>query len=207
MADAARHGLAVTLDSVTLTPADVSIWDSAEGQVEDHMVPLEFYFAGAPATLDEQGFASALASTIEAYFQEQRRAEFRAQLNKRKDATLRRRSSGQTAAVEGGDATEESWREYVKRPAVDSKLKVHSVFEAGNRVRRVLACRVSLAPQAADELGHLCFRHIFEPEDSDAPLKKWYEDPFLSCFYPCFCIILSIFLLWAFLLLRAIFQK
>ena len=51
------------------------------------------------------------------------------------------------------------------------------VFDAGTRMRRVMGCRVSLAPEAAQELGKICFRHVFESEEEDGrPSGRPWED-------------------------------
>eukprot|EP00440_Ansanella_granifera_P021431 gb/GFBE01023265.1/.p1 GENE.gb/GFBE01023265.1/~~gb/GFBE01023265.1/.p1 ORF type:complete len:235 (+),score=66.52 gb/GFBE01023265.1/:1-705(+) len=206
MADAARHGLAVKLGGAMLEPADVSLWEE-EGAVDPTAVPLEFLFAGAPAGIDEQQLGTALSDVVHERLQEERREEFRSQLQKRQESTLRRR--GAAAADEGGDDSEEKWRGYLRKPAPEVKLTVHGVFDAGTRVRRVLGCRVSMSPQVADELGKICFRHIFETEEEEKERLgklKWYEDPFLMCFYSCFCVLATVVLLWVCMLVPAVMK-
>eukprot|EP00434_Breviolum_minutum_P042798 symbB.v1.2.038110.t1/scaffold5828.1/size23302/5 len=146
-------------------------------------VPLEFLFAGAPKDTDEQRLGDALREAVEERLQAERRAEFRSQLKQRQDSSLRRRKA---SAAEEGDAAEEGlmgvgekWRSYLQKPAQEVKLKVHAVFDAGTRMRKVLGCRVSLSPEAAQDLGKICFRHVFETEDEERERLqqlKWYED-------------------------------
>ena len=38
-------------------------------------------------------------------------------------------------------------------------------------MRKVMGCRVSLSPEAALELGKICFRHVFESEEEDG--RPW----------------------------------
>lgn len=208
MEDAARDAMSFDMDDVKLTPADVSIWEDT-GEIDASLVPLEIYFVGAPAMVDETAFALKLASTLKECLQEQSRSEFRMHLAQRQKAALRRRRTvSEAGAAEGGDSVEENWREYIHRPVAEPNLKVHSLFDAGNRVRRVLACRLSMAAPAAQQLGMLCFPNIFEPEDAPyAQAKRWHEDPFLICFYSCFCIIICVFLLWVYLLGTAITSR
>ncbi|CAK9117545.1 unnamed protein product [Durusdinium trenchii] len=191
MSDEARHSLAVRLDGILLEPADISIWD--EGP-ENGSVPLE----PSPYILSSQrGFSS----------QEEQRAEFRWQLKQRQESSLRRRKAN---AAEEGDTSEEKWRSYLQKPAAEVTLKVHSVFDAGTRMRKVLGCRVSMSPEAAHGLGKICFRHVFESEEEERERLqklKWYEDPFLSCFYGCSCVIIVVVTLWLCMLLPAVIRQ
>lgn len=202
MCDAARHSLAVRLDGATLEPADISIW--SEGP--EDAVPLEFLFAGAPSDCDEQRLGDALRTAVEERLQAEARAEFRSQLKRRQESSLRRRKSN---SAEEGDAAEEKWRSYLQKPAPEVKLKVHKVFDAGTRMRKVMGCRVSLSPEAAQELGKICFRHVFESEEEERERLqrlKWYEDPFLTCFYGCSCVLILVVVLWLCMLLPAVFR-
>eukprot|EP00435_Cladocopium_sp_Y103_P029797 s3551_g7.t1 len=202
MCDAARHSLAVQLDDTTLEPADISIWD--EGP--EDAVPLEFLFAGAPSDCDEQRLGDALRTAVEERLQAEARAEFRSQLKQRQESSLRRRKVN---AAEEGDAAEEKWRSYLQKPAPEVKLTVHKVFDAGTRMRKVLGCRVSLSPEAAQELGKICFRHVFESEEEERERLqklKWYEDPFLKCFYGCSCVLILVVVLWLCMLVPAVFR-
>eukprot|EP00932_Pfiesteria_piscicida_P014461 SRR837773.26226.p2 GENE.SRR837773.26226~~SRR837773.26226.p2 ORF type:complete len:219 (-),score=60.60 SRR837773.26226:29-595(-) len=184
--------------------ADVALWE-CNGEMDADSVPMELLYVGIPKDLDQNQFGEALKSRIYDSLQEQRRGEFKKQLSRRQDASVRRRKDD--SAPEGGDAGEERWREYLRRPAIEPRLRIHDYFEAGTRVRRVLGIRVSLATQACDELGKLCFRHIFEDDDDLDTGKKWYEDPFLGCFYSCFVIIGVVFVLWLCLLGSAIVKN
>jgi len=203
MCDAARQSLAVRLDGAVLEPADISIWDEGPGDA----VPLEFLFAGAPKDTDEQRLGDALREAVEERLQAERRAEFRSQLKQRQDSSLRRRKA---SAAEEGDSAEEKWRSYLQKPAQEVKLKVHAVFDAGTRMRKVLGCRVSLSPEAAQDLGKICFRHVFETEDEERERLqqlKWYEDPFLKCFYGCSCVLIVVVVLWLCILLPAVLRQ
>mmetsp|Transcript_9960 Transcript_9960/g.24052 ORF Transcript_9960/g.24052 Transcript_9960/m.24052 type:complete len:228 (-) Transcript_9960:225-908(-) len=201
--DATRHSLAVSLNGGVLELVDVALW---EGSDRDS-VPLEFLFTGVPSDVDEGKLASALTEKLQERLQEERRAEFRSQLKKRQESSLRRRKAGPD---EGGDGAEEQWRSYLRKPAPEVKLKVQSVFDAGTRVRKVLGCRVLVSPEAASDLGKLCFRHIFESEEEEKERLRrlqWYEDPFLVCFYSCSCVLVVVMLLWLAMLLPAILRQ
>mmetsp|Transcript_26650 Transcript_26650/g.50074 ORF Transcript_26650/g.50074 Transcript_26650/m.50074 type:complete len:225 (+) Transcript_26650:63-737(+) len=203
MSDAARHSLAVRLDDMVLEPADVALWEASD----DTAVPLEFLFTGAPAGADEQKLASALTQTLEERLQAERRDEFRRELKQRQDSALRRRKAG---PEEGGDGAEERWRSYLHKPAPNIQLKVHGVFDAGTRMRKVLGCRVLMSHEAAHDLGKICFRHVFESDEEERERLqqlKWYEDPFLMCFYGCALVLAVVVVLWLSILLPAIFRQ
>ncbi|CAE7657506.1 unnamed protein product [Symbiodinium sp. CCMP2456] len=201
--DATRHSLAVSLSGGVLELVDVALWEASD----EDSVPLEFLFTGVPSDVDEEKLALALTEKLQERLQEERRAEFRSQLKKRQESSLRRRKAG---PEEGGDGAEEQWRSYLRKPAPEVKLKVQSVFDAGTRVRKVLGCRVLVSPEAADDLGKICFRHIFESEEEEKERLRqlqWYEDPFLVCFYSCSCVLVVVMLLWLAMLLPAILRQ
>mmetsp|Transcript_35389 Transcript_35389/g.75443 ORF Transcript_35389/g.75443 Transcript_35389/m.75443 type:complete len:233 (-) Transcript_35389:125-823(-) len=205
MADSARDTLAVAVDGTTMNAADVALYEAGAPLSDPDLVCLELLYVGIPKDFEEAKFESPFKEKLTNVVQELRRSEFRRQLSRHKDATLRRRKE-QNEVTEGGDASEEKWREFLRKPPLDPRLTVTSVFEAGSRVRRVLGLRVTLSAQASDELGKLCFTHIFEDEDDIDPTKKWYEDPFLSSFYICFGIVILVFFMWFCLLASAIWK-
>ncbi|CAE7287599.1 unnamed protein product, partial [Symbiodinium pilosum] len=168
------HSLAVQLNGSILELADVALWEEGSAAAHDE-VPLEFLFTGAPDGINESQISSALTQKLADRLQEEQRVEFRSQLKKRQESSLRRRKAGPD---EGGDEAEETWRRYLHKPAPEVKLKVHSVFDAGTRVRKVLGCRVLVSPEAALELGKICFRSIFESEEEERERLRqlhWYE--------------------------------
>ncbi|CAJ1455249.1 unnamed protein product [Effrenium voratum] len=216
MSDSARHSLAVQLGDQLLEPADVALWEVAD----DDSVPLEFLFAGAN---DGDQLAEVLQRVVEDRLQDERRAEFRRHLKQRpglsaklraaslasegQESALRRRKA---SAAEEGDAKEEKWRSYLQKPAVEANFQVHAVFDAGTRMRKVLGCRVSMSAEAARDLGKICFRHVFESDDEEKDrlqALKWYEDPFLSCFYGCSCVLTVVVVLWLCMLLPAVVRR
>jgi len=202
VSDEARDRLSVHWAGSQRLVADISLWQ--DGPCHE-AVPLEFLFPGL-SDVDEQSFGNAFKEEIENCLRERNQEEFRSQLKKRQQAAnLRRRPQASSAGredSEGGDEREDSWRDYLRRPAIESQVKVLVVTDSGNRARKVFACRVTLGPDAADELGRMAFRNLFDP-DREEPVK-WQEDPFLFCFYGCFCIIAVVFILWAVLFFGAL---
>mmetsp|Transcript_49446 Transcript_49446/g.152546 ORF Transcript_49446/g.152546 Transcript_49446/m.152546 type:complete len:234 (-) Transcript_49446:56-757(-) len=168
MADAACYRLAVPWDDeAVVRPAVVRLLPGSRQRAGDGTtVPLEFLFPEAPEELDMHRFAQAFAGVLHAWLQEQRCAEFRDRLAERQESTLRR----SLEQLESGDQTEEGWREYLRRPLLEDVAPPRAVALVLNpkyRAFRVLVCRVALPPAAAEHVGLLCFRHIFDDEATD----------------------------------------
>lgn len=202
LSDEARERLGVQWEGKSLKPADVRYWEGAPS-LPAGTVALEVLFPGLnPKDFEETRFGEAVRAAVQETIRDQQCSEFRSKLAQRQDAALRRRKTG-TAEVEGGDATEESWRDYLQTPASELTVRAHGVADIGTRNRSVLACRLLFDDAGADQLGRIVFSSIFEPEEEKTPVR-WQEDPFLVCFYSCAAIIFVVVVIWIILIYRAV---
>lgn len=175
MSDEARYRLAVPWDDeTTVRPGMVRLWPgrNRHGASDGTAVPLEFLFPEAPEEVDDRRFAEAFASALHAWLREERCAEFRALLSKKREGSLRRRNSrGNLEQLEAGDETEDNWRDYLRRPGPEEQEPPKAVALVLNpklKALRVLVCRVALPPGDANLVGRLSFRHIFDEEEPHA---------------------------------------
>jgi len=197
--------LSFRVDGETIVAADIRLWEGTDGEGSDNKVFLEVLFPGVSFDLnnsDEKRFADACVQAIEVHLREQRVTEFRERLAKHNEnaSTLRRRGGG-AQQLEGGDTEQESWKDFLSKPASDSELRVHRVVDIGGRGRRVLACQLSMTAGAAEELGRLAYPRLFGPSDEDEE-----DNSFLVCYYGCFAFILLLALLWAVMLVRGLLK-
>jgi len=192
--------LIISLDGTAIPACDVRLWEGVPGLGSDELVFLELLFAGAPHTWDDQRVGEACVTCIREYLQEHRVSEFRARLAERREqGKLRQRRGGTavtgTIAEEGGDEKEDSWREFLgKEREAEPKVCIHAVVDVGGRGRRVLACRTSMAPECAWEVGELAYPRLFK-EQTDREIEQ--EDRFFTCcYYGAICFIVALLLLW-----------
>uniref|UniRef100_A0A7S1AL72 Uncharacterized protein n=1 Tax=Noctiluca scintillans TaxID=2966 RepID=A0A7S1AL72_NOCSC len=184
-------------DGRSFRPVILQVWATnvtgdAEGVASDS-VPIEFLFPDKPPH-DTERFREKFGELLEEFLREEQQQEFRARLAQKQKATNLRRRKG-AAQAEDGDSVEESWREYLRKPAEDTRLKIHAVEEIVS-YRHMLSCKTSMSVTAAEALGKAAFP-LYGDDGSDTNTHDMFGMGLRVLFAITLLLLVLFFFFWA----------
>mmetsp|Transcript_117678 Transcript_117678/g.379798 ORF Transcript_117678/g.379798 Transcript_117678/m.379798 type:complete len:238 (+) Transcript_117678:62-775(+) len=184
--------LSVSVGGRQLRAADVRLWEGVAAAAPEGAVFLELLFLDVPAEVEEQQLGEACREAIVEHFRQQCMCEFREQLTRQKAQEGLRRRGG--AGEDGGEEADAGRRSLGELGNPDPRVRLHVVTNIGGRGRRVLACRTSMTPEAARQLGCLAYPRLFR-EQSEEELQAQ-DRLFNICYYSILAAMACIFVLW-----------
>lgn len=200
--DEAREAFTLTVEKSRFMPVEFTL-------VNDTPlvggVVVEIMLAGA--SLDVATVGAELVGFVEGRIRDQNVADFRRRLEERREATMRRRKRGERAEVEGGDKTEDSWREFLRKPAKNIIVRLHKAREVppSSGLQSGSAYQLWLSPSAAQALGEAVYPLAFR-QDLLEGSKALRTRRIMACLQLSLCLAFLLFLLWAYLFFGALLR-